>query len=84
VLPKESEEEYMRNIAKIEKEEFDKGFMCPAEQLWFEQTMKQGIEQSNKKIIQIVRNMLASKLSINKIANITGVSIEEIKKLKNK
>jgi len=27
----------MRNLAKLEKEEFEKNFICPAEQIWLEQ-----------------------------------------------
>ena len=36
-LPKEVEVAYMKNVAKLEKEEFDKNFICPAEQIWLEQ-----------------------------------------------
>ena len=72
-LPKESEEKFMRNLAKLEKEEFDKNFICPAEQLW----MEQGIEQ-------VARNMLNEKLPLKLIKKITGLSSEQMNKLKAK
>lgn len=44
-LPKESEVIFVKNLAKLEKEEFEKNFICPAEQLWLEQGIEKGIEQ---------------------------------------
>lgn len=48
-LPKEGEEEYMRIVAKLEKEEFKKNFICPAEQMWLDQGIERGIEQGFRK-----------------------------------
>ena len=70
-LPKESEIKYMRNLAKLEKEEFGKNFICPAEQIW----MEQGIEQ-------VACNMLAKGMSVRDVAKFTGLSTAIIKELK--
>lgn len=72
-LPKESEIEYMRNVARLEKEELGKNFICPAEQLWIDQ----GIEQ-------VARNMLNKGMSARDVVKFTGLSITIVKKLKTK
>lgn len=79
-LPKEVEVEYMRSIAKLEKEEFDKNFICPAEQIWLEQGIEQGIEKNNA---TTAIKMLKEKLPLKLINKITGLSITEIQKLKD-
>ena len=76
VLPKESEIEYMRNVVKLEKEEFEKNFICPAEQIWLEQGLEQGIASTALK-------MLKEKLPLKLIRKITGLSSEQIQELKN-
>ena len=75
-LPKESEIKYMRNVAKLEKEEFNKNFICPAEQLWLEQ----GVGKGKK---EVAASMLEKKMSLKLINEVTGIAIEEIQKLKN-
>ena len=81
-LPKEAEVTFMRNLAKLEKEEFDKNFICPAEQIWMEQGMEKG---SNFTAHKIAKKMLAKKgLSISEISKMTGISLGELKKLKDK
>jgi len=81
-LPKECEAEYMKNVAKLEKEEFGKNFICPAEQLWLEEGMEKGSAITAQKIAM---KMLGKKgISITEIAKITGVSITELKRLKDK
>ena len=81
-LPKECEAEYMKNVAKLEKEEFGKNFICPAEQLWLEEGMEKGSAITAQKIAM---KMLGKKgISIAEIAKITGVSITELKRLKDK
>ena len=84
MLPKECEVEYMRKVAKIEREEFEKNFVCPAEQLWLEQGIEKGIIKGNQKIIQIARKMLAKNMSIKEVAKITDIPIAEVKKLIDK
>ena len=84
MLPKECEVEYMRNVAKIEREEFEKNFVCPAEQLWLEQGIEKGIVKGNQKIIQIARKMLAKNMSVKEVAKITDIPIAEVKKLIDK
>jgi hypothetical protein len=71
-LPKQSEIKYMRNVAKLEQEEFGKNFICPAEQIWLEQ----GIHF-------IAIKMIAAKLPLKTIIKITGLSVKQIQKLKN-
>lgn len=97
-LPKEGEEEYMRNVAKLEKEEFNKNFICPAEQLWLEQGIERGIEQGLEQGIKkgikqgattvakkIAQKMLNKKgMSLAEIAKLTDVSVAELKTLKEK
>ncbi|MGD0466204.1 MAG: hypothetical protein ABSA84_05860 [Gammaproteobacteria bacterium] len=81
-LPKECEAEYMRNVAKLEKEEFGKNFICPAEQLWLEEGMEKGSAITAQKIAM---KMLGKKgISIAYIAKITGISITELRRLKDK
>jgi len=81
-LPKECEAEYMKNVAKLEKEEFGKNFICPAEQLWLEEGMEKGSAITAQKIAM---KMLDKKgISIAEIAKITGISITELKRLKDK
>ncbi len=74
-LPKESEIKYMRNLAKLEKEEFGKNFICPAEQIWMEQGIEQGIER-------VACNMLAKGMSVRDVVKFTGLSTAIIKGLK--
>lgn len=97
-LPKEGEEKYMRNVAKLEKEEFKKNFICPAEQMWWyqgiERGIEQGLEQGIKKGIKqgattaakkIAQKMLNKKgMSLAEIAKLTDVSMAELKTLKEK
>ena len=85
-LPKEIEVEYMKNVAKLEKEEFEKNFICPAEQIWLEQGMEKGIEKGiDKGIKQVARKMLSKRgISITEISKFTGISVDELKKLKDK
>ena len=78
MLPKEGEAEYMRNVVNLEKEEFKKNFICPAEQMWLEQ----GATTAAKKIAQKMLNKKG--MSLREIAKLTGVSIIELKKLKEK
>ena len=77
-LPKEIEVEYMKNLAKLEKEEFEKNFICPAEKIW----MEQGAASTAMKIAHKMLNKKG--ISIAEIANITGISVSELKKLKEK
>ena len=79
-LPKESEIEYMRNVAKLEQEEFGKNFICPAEQIWLEQGKAEGKAEG---ISSIVIKMLDAKLPLKTITKLTGLSAEQIQKLKN-
>ena len=71
-LPKESEIEYMRNVAKLEQEEFGKNFICPAEQIWLEK----GIEK-------VAKSMLAEGSDLKFISKVTKLTIKEINKLKS-
>ncbi len=79
-LPKQSEIKYMRNVAKLEQEEFGKNFICPAEQIWLEKGIGQGIEQG---IHAIAIKMIAAKLPLKTIIKITGLSVDQIQKLKS-
>ena len=65
----------MRNLAKLEKEEFGKNFICPAEQIWMEQGIEQGIER-------VACNMLAKGMSVRDVVKFTGLSTAIIKGLK--
>lgn len=79
-LPKELEVQFMRNLAKLEKDTGEH-FICPAEQIWLEQGIEKGSTITAQKI---ARKMLSKKrMSITEIARITGVSIVELKKLKD-
>lgn len=75
-LPKKSEIKYMRNVAKLEQEEFGKNFICPAEQIWLEQGIERGIHS-------IAIKMIAAKLPLKTIIKITGLSVDQIQKLNN-
>lgn len=70
-LPKDSEVKFMRNLAILEKEEFEKHFICPAEQMWLDQ----GIEQ-------VARNMLAKGMSARDVAKFTKLPISLVKEIK--
>lgn len=83
-LPKEVEADFMRNLAKLEKEEFEKNFICPAEQMWLEQGIEKGIEKGNQKIIKIAHKLLAKGLSAKEVSKMTGITLVELKKLKDK
>ena len=61
----------MRNLAILEKEEFEKHFICPAEQMWLDQ----GIEQ-------VARNMLAKGMSARDVAKFTKLPISLVKEIK--
>jgi hypothetical protein len=75
-LPKKSETEYMGKLAKSIEEEF-KNFRPPAGEIWFEQ----GSVATAQKI---ARKMLGKKgSSIAEVAKITGISIAELRKLKD-
>ena len=80
-LPKEREIEFMRNVAKLEKEEFEKNFICPAEQIWLEQGIEKGIE---KNTASTALKMLKEKLPIKLVSKITGLSVLQIQQLKEK
>ena len=71
-LPKESEAKFMRNLDKLEKEEFDKNFICPAEQIW----MEQGLEEA-------AQNMVKEGLPDKLIIKITKITSEKLKELKS-
>ena len=79
-LTKESEMEYMKNVAKLERKEFGKNFICPAEKIWLEQGIEKGKAES---IRSIVMKMLEAKLPLKIITKITGLSVEKIEKLKS-
>lgn len=36
-LPKELEEHYMKSVVELEQEDYEKNFMCHAEEIWLEQ-----------------------------------------------
>ena len=68
----------MKNVAKLEKEEFEKNFICPAERIWLEQGIEKGIKQ-------VVHKMLSKKgITIAEVSKFTGISVAELKKLKDK
>lgn len=71
----------MMNVAKLEKEEFEKNFICPAEQIWLEQGIEKGIE---KNTASTALKMLKEKLSIKLVSKITGLSVLQIQQLKEK
>ncbi|KAF8818033.1 hypothetical protein [Rickettsia endosymbiont of Cardiosporidium cionae] len=53
---------------------------------WIEKGMQQGIQQGmqqgkTERDFQIARNMKGAKASVNFISQVTGLSIEQIKKL---
>lgn len=81
-----SQDEKMQRIAELrekairdEQAVYDKGIDDG-----IEQGIKQGIKQGKKSSkIEIAQNMLSKKMDISLISEITGFSIEEIKKLKN-
>jgi hypothetical protein len=81
-LPKECEEEYMKNVAKLEKEEFSKNFICPAEQIWLAEGVEKGSAITAQKIA--IKMLAKKRISIAEIAKITGISITELKRLKDK
>ena len=81
-LPKELEEHYMKSVVELEQEDFEKNFMCPAEEIWLEQGIKQGVEQGIKQgITQIANNMLSTGMAIQDIAKFTNLPINVIKNL---
>ena len=70
----------MRNVAKLEQEEFGKNFICPAEQIWLEQGKAEGKAEG---ISLIAIKMLDAKLPLKTIIKLTGLPAEQIQKLKN-
>lgn len=87
-LPKEGEEEYMKNVAKLEKEEFKKNLICPAEQMWLDQGIERGIEQGLEKgLEQGIKKGIkqgattAAKKIVQKMLNKKGMSLAEVAKL---
>ncbi len=70
MLPKESEIKYMRNVAKLEREEFGKNFIYPAEQIWLGQGKA---EIKAEGISSIIIKMLAAKLPLKTITKLTGL-----------
>lgn len=81
MLPKKSEIEYMRNVAKLEQEEFGKNFICPAEQIWLDQGIEKGIKKNKA---EVAKSMLAEGSDLKFISKVTKMTIKEINKLKSK
>lgn len=65
----------MRNLARLEKEEFEKNFICLAEPLWLEQGIEKGIEK-------VARNMLDNGMPVKDVAKFTKLPVSVIKELK--
>ncbi len=91
VLPKAGETEYMKTVATLDQEEFEKfekNFICPAEQIWLERGIERGMDlgiergtiNTTKKIAKKMLNKTG--MSIAEIAEITGISFEKLEKLK--
>lgn len=89
---KEKMDEWMKKIDREEaiKEGHEKGFELGVEQ-GIEQGVKQGIEQgieqglkqgSNNKAKEIAENMLKAKMNVSEISKLTGLTENEIKKIK--
>ena len=60
----------MKSVVELEQEDFEKNFMCPAEEIWLEQGIK-----------KVAYNMLISGMAIKDIARFTNLPINVIKGL---
>ena len=77
----ELREKFIMDQKAIEEAGYDKGLKTGREQ-GVKQGIKQGIEQGKKEnSLQTAKKMLAKKFDINTISEITGLTVEELKKL---